>query len=373
MRVTLSLLFLVVTNFLTAQSYYLFVGTYTDSGSKGIYVYEFNSTSGKARWLSNTENIINPSFLVIAPNKKIIYAATETALKNAGSISAFAFDRTTGKLTFVNKQPSGGDNPAYVTINKNNKWVFCGNYTGGSLSALKINSDGSLQPLNQNIKHSGNSIDKLRQEKPHVHSTVFSPDEKYLFVPDLGIDKVMTYKFTATSAKPLQPAKRPFIAVEPGSGPRHLTFHANGKWAYLVGEISGTVDAFTYKKGTLTFKQRIATHPPGFQGAIGSADIHISPDGNFLYTSNRGDENTITIFAVDANTGLLTLKGFQPTLGIKPRNFTIDPSGNFLLVANQDTNNIVVFKRDRQTGLLRVTGEQIKVPTPVCLQMMEKD
>jgi len=371
MRLTFLCLLLVTSVFSIAQSFYMFVGTYTSKGSKGIYVYKFDASTGKAEWLSNTDSIVNPSYLAIAPDKKHIYAVTETATNNTGSISAFSFDRATGKLTFINKQPSGGANPCYVTVNNTNKWVVTGNYTGGNLSALPVNADGSLQPLSQLIQHTGAGANKQRQEKAHVHSTVFSPDQKYLFTPDLGEDKVYIYNFNAASPKPLTPGSPAFVASEPGNGPRHFTFHPNNKFAYLIEEMGGAVAGYKYNSGKLSFIQRIITHPTDFKGDVGSADIHVSPDGKFLYASNRGEENTITIFSIDQNSGKLTLKGYQSTMGQTPRNFNIDPSGNYLVVANQATDNIVIFKRDKKTGLLNETGEQIKVPTPVCIQMMK--
>ncbi len=370
MKTKLTVLLLVINTVGFAQSFYLFVGTYTNKGSKGIYVYRFDAATGKATWVSNTENVVNPSYLAIAPNNKHIYAVTETAKENAGSISSFAFNKSSGQLSFVNKQPSGGDNPCYVAVHQNNRWLVLGNYSGGSLSAYPINSDGSLQPFSQNIQHTGSSVNKTRQDKPHVHCTVFSPDYKYLYTPDLGLDKVMIYGFNAKDEKPLSTASQSYAASEPGMGPRHITFHPNKKFAYLIEEMGGTVVAYKYNKGNLSFIQRIATHPADFKGSIGSADIHVSPDGNFLYASNRGDENNIAIFSVNKKTGALTSAGYQPVLGKTPRNFMIDPTGQYLLVANQATDNIVIFKRDRKTGLLNATGDEIKIPTPVCLKMM---
>lgn len=371
MRTWLMLLLLVCTGSAFAQDFFLLVGTYTSSGSKGIYVYNFNAATGKATWLSNTEGVVNPSYLAIAPNHQFVYAVTETATANAGSVSAFAFDKQTGKLTFLNKQSSGGDNPCYVSVHKSNKWIVIGNYSGGSLAALPINKDGSLLPYAQHVQHTGSSVNKQRQDKAHVHSTVFSPGNKYLFTPDLGLDKVFIYRFKASAKLPLTAATPAFAATEPGSGPRHFTFHPNKKFAYLVEEMSGYVSSFSYREGQLTLIQRINAHPANYSGKIGSADIHLSPDGRFLYASNRGDANTIASFAVNSN-GTLKALQYDSTLGKTPRNFIIDPTGNYLLVANQTTNNIVVFKRDKTTGALTPTGEEIKVPTPVCLQMMKR-
>lgn len=354
----------------SGQKYYLFVGTYTGTGSKGIYVYRFDAATGKAQWISNTDSVVNPSFLAVASGDSTVYACTETRTVNAGGVTAFRFNRSTGKLTQLNKQSSGGDNPCYVNVTKNGKWVMVGNYSGGSLAAFPVNRDGSLQPYSQLIQHEGSSVNKERQEKAHVHSTVFSPAGDKLFVPDLGLDKVMVYDFDAAANKPLQPASPPAAIADAGSGPRHFDFHPNGKWAYLVEEMAGAVVAYQYTGGKLLQMQRLATHPDTLTSQPGSADIHVSPDGKFLYASNRGKENNIAIFKIDPSTGKLAAVGYQSTMGRTPRNFCIEPSGKYLLAANQETANVVIFKRDTETGLLTYTGEQLSVPMPVCLKMI---
>jgi len=362
---------LVCTTAVFSQKYYLFVGTYTDSGSKGIYVYNFDAATGRATWVSNTDGVINPSFLTISHNQQYVYSVTESARNSPGSVSAFSFDKKTGQLHFINKQTSGGANPCYVSIHKNDRWVTVANYTGGSVSVYPVHKDGSVQPLAQNIQHSGSSVNKQRQDKPHVHASVFSPDYKYLMTPDLGTDKINIYRFDVKSQRPLSHADPAFTTSEPGNGPRHLAFHPSKKYAYLIEEMSGTVAVFSYKKGTLKFLQRTSSHPADFKGAKGSADIHVSPDGKFLYATNRGDANTIAWMKINDD-GSLATWGQASTLGRTPRNFIIEPSGKYVLVANQNTHNIVVFKRDENTGALTATGEQIKVPSPVCLQMMEQ-
>ncbi|MEO6327367.1 MAG: lactonase family protein [Ginsengibacter sp.] len=371
MRLLFLFLFSTTCLFSTAQTFTLFIGTYTGSGSKGIYVYKFNANTGKAEWVSNTDSASNPSYLAVSKNGKYVYAANETGGTIPGQVSSYAFDKATGKLSFINSQLSGGDHPCYVSVTNNNKWLAVANYSGGSASIYAIDKDGTLEPSTQFIQDTGSSVNKSRQDKPHVHSAVFSPDERFLFTPDLGTDKVLIYSFNQSSGEPLKSANPAFAKVPPGNGPRHFTFHPNKKLAYLVEEISGSVSAFRYKNGNLQFIQRLNTHPKKYRGKIGSADIHLSPDGKFLYVSNRGDENTITIFSINAATGKMALKGYQSTLGKTPRNFMIDPTGNFLLVANQDTDNIVVFKRNKQTGLLKSTGEEIKIPRPVCLKMIK--
>ncbi|MES2774618.1 MAG: lactonase family protein [Bacteroidota bacterium] len=367
-RLLFAALFSTVFSF--AQDVHLFIGTYTGTGSKGIYVYKFNTTTGKATWVSNTDSMVNPSFLTVSSNGKFLYSVSESGGNFPGKVNAFSFDKKTGQLKFINEQTSGGDNPCYVSITKNGQWVAVGNYTGGNLSMFKTKPNGALMPVAQFIQHYGTGPNKSRQEKAHVHSTVFSPDEKFLFAPDLGMDKVMVYKFRATSNLPLEPAAEPFAETLPGSGPRHLVFHPTiKKYAYLVNEMAGAVNGYIFEKGKLSNIQNIAMHPGDFKGQPGSADIHLSPDGKFLYASNRGEENNIVIYAVEPMNGLLTLKGYQSVLGTKPRNFCIDPTGNFLLVANQDSGNIVIFKRDKETGFLTPTGEEIKIPKPVCLVM----
>ncbi|MEI6946507.1 lactonase family protein [Paraflavisolibacter sp. H34] len=352
-----------------AQNFYLFVGTYTAKGSKGIYVYRFNAATGEAEWVSNTDSVVHPSYLAVTPDGRQVYSVNATSNPTPGTLSAFSFDPQSGKLAYINRQPSGGDNPCYVSVTRRGQWVVAGNYGGGSLAAFRVKKDGSLQAPAQVIQLQGSGPRK-QQEKAHVHAVVFSPDERYLFVPDLGTDKLMVYRFKKGSALPLRPAPTPFVAAkEGGSGPRHFTFHPSGKYAYLVEELSGTVEAYRYRKGKLTFLQRLSTHPAGFSGVISSADIHTSPDGKFLYASNRGDANSLAIFAIDGD-GKLTLKGHQPTLGVTPRNFMIDPTGNYLLVAHQSTDNIVIFKRDPVTGLLQEAGRQLKVSSPVCLKMI---
>lgn len=360
------------TTSLQAQNFHLLVGTYTGTGSKGIYVYNFNAQTGKAKWVGNTtDSVINPSFITLSHDGKFVYAVNETNGADPGKVSAFSFNNTKGTLKFLNIQLSGGDDPCYVAESNDGRWVTVANYTGGSVSAFPVNKNGSLKPFSQLIQDSGSSVNKERQEKAHVHESVFSPDNKYLFTPDLGMDKVMIYHFNSLESKPLTSSNPPFITTPPGSGPRHITFHPNKKFAYLIHEMGGTVTAYSYNNGKFNQLQDLPTHPEGYKGVIGSAEVEVSGDGKFLYASNRGEENTITIFSINSVTGKLKLVGYQPVFGKAPRNFIIDPTGNYLLVANQDSNNIVIFKRDKVSGLLKETGEQVHIPKPVCLQMIK--
>lgn len=360
---------IMVTSFGCAKkSFYLFTGTYTSTGSKGIYVYKFNEGSGNVSWVSNTDGVINPSYLTVSGN--YVYAVNETNGVNPGRVSAFSFNKKDGKLSFLNTQFTGGDDPCYVSATADGKWITVANYSGGSASIFPVNKDGSLQPYSQLIQHSGSSVNKNRQEKPHVHETVFSPGDDYVMMPDLGLDKVMIYKMNPSSKTPLKAASPSYVAITPGSGPRHITFSPDKKYSYLINEMSEIINAYSYNDGKFALIQEISALPQGYLGAIDGAEIVVSPDGKFLYASYRGNQNLITIFSIDANSGKLKLEGHQSTLGKAPRSFIVDPTGNYLLVANQNSDNIVIFKRDKQTGLLKATGKEIKVPKPVCLEMV---
>jgi 6-phosphogluconolactonase len=352
-----------------SQEPYLFVGTYTNGKSKGIYVYRFNTATGTSTEIS-TIKADNPSYLAIGPDGKHLYSANESDHGNA-SVGAYAFDPETGQLRLLNIQSSQGKSTCYITIDKTGKWVFVANYSSGSLTALPVNSDGSLAPAAQLIQHTGTGINKERQEMPHVHSTILSPDEKFLYVADLGTDKEYTYRFDPNQPVPLTDAPDSFVSVTPGSGPRHIVFHPRLPLVYLISEMSGTIDAFHYNphSGKLTPFQRVRSTRKDFTGDPGSADIHISPNGKFLYASNRGISNTLAVYAIGKD-GRLTNKQFISVNGKHPRNFAIDSSGHYLLVANRDTDNIVVFSIDRATGLLKPTGHEIKVPNPVCVKFL---
>jgi 6-phosphogluconolactonase len=353
------------------KDFYLLVGTYTNEDkTNGIHVYTFNAETGEFQEKSKAVNIHNPSFLAISKDRKNVYSVSEGG--DGKGVNAFSFNTASGELTFLNSASSGGSGPCYISVDDKKQMVFAGNYGGGSLSAIRLNKDGSLSNDIQTMQHSGSSVNKSRQDKPHVHAVVLSPDNRCLLVPDLGTDKVYEYEFDAAKAKPLTPADPPYATLKAGGGPRHLTFHPNEKYAYLILEMESAIVAFDYKNGKLEEKQSITMLAPGFTGKVGAADIHVSPDGKFLYGSNRGEANEIVIYAIDKN-GTLTYAGRQSSLINTPRNFAIDPTGNFLLVGNQNGNNIVIFKRDHKTGLLTPSGKTIQVDKPVCLKFAPRD
>ncbi|MBA2500535.1 MAG: lactonase family protein [Chitinophagaceae bacterium] len=368
MRLILCMLFSVSSIITMGQSNYILIGTYTQTGSKGIYVYRFDEKTGKASWVSNTEGVQNPSYLAASTDGRYVYAVNETHGEKQPMVSAFSFNRNNGELKLINQRPSGGDDPCYVAISPDGLQVVAGNYSGGNVALFSVNSNGSLN-VEQMIQHEGKSINEQRQEKAHVHATVFSPDGNYLFVPDLGMDKIMSYAFNPDNGIVLKPAPVPFITTEPGSGPRHLVFHPKKSIAYLMEELSGTVAVFDYDDGTLDLIERVSTHAQSFKGKIGSADIHVSPDGKHLYASNRGDQNSISIFSINKK-GKLKFIHEESTLGKTPRNFFIHPSGKHLLVANQESDEVVIFSRNKKTGMLTDTGNRINVLKPVCVKMI---
>ncbi len=349
-----------------AQKHKLIIGTYTGGKSEGIYIYEFDSNNGDNHFVSAVKSS-NPSFLVVSPNKKYLYAVNEDAdsANNGGKVSAFAFDKKKKQLQFINQQLSGGNHPCYISVDKTGKWVAASNYSGGSFSIFPVNADGSVGAAAV-VQHTGKGPNKERQEKAHVHSAVFTADNKYLLVADLGIDKLMVYAFDETTGA-VKANAAASITVIGGAGPRHIAFHPSQKFVYLTEEMSGTIGAFSFIDGKLKLLQTISAVPEAYKGELNGADIHVSPGGKFLYASNRGEANNLAIYKIDETTGMLTIVGYQPTLGIKPRNFNFDPSGNFLLVAHQDSDNISIFLVNHETGLLTDTGKSIQVPSPVCL------
>lgn len=343
----------------------MLVGTYTAGDSKGIYIFRFDQETGTAVLLSETE-IENPSYLTLSADGKFVYAVTET--DEQAAVAAFAFDKEAETLQRLNSQPTNGSAPCYITTN--GELVVTANYMGGSISAFALAADGSLASPPTVFSFTGTGPDKTRQEQPHLHCTVFTPDGKYLLANDLGTDKIhkfLVHQQSREEPAHLTPGTPEAFGLAPESGPRHLTFSADGKFAYLINELSGMVNAFAYADGML---QDIQTLAADTVGARGSADIRISPDGKFLYASNRLQADGLAIFRIDETTGLLTKAGYQLT-GIHPRNFNITPNGKFLLVACRDSNVIQVFQRDQQTGLLTDMKQDIRMDRPVCIQFAE--
>lgn len=367
------LLFLTITVFtclqLHAQKTYAFFGSYNwDKDTEGIYVYELDTIQGKISKVTSFSGISNPSFLTLSSDGKYVFACTESKTPNGGSVSSFEFNPEKKSLTFINTQKSGGENPVYLMAHQNGKWLVNGNYTEGSVSVYPISEGGKIESYVQNFQYSEGSINPDRQDRAHIHSTVFSPNFDYIFLPDLGADKIRAYKFDSDKNQPLQDAEIPFVQTTPGSGPRHLAFHPNGKFAYCIEEMGGAVSVYSYEKGKLSNLQRINTHSEKYKAHFESSDVHISPDGKFLYASNRGVENNIAIFSIQAD-GTLNIIDYQFVKGKHPRTFSLDPSGKFLITANTGTSEVVVFKRNPETGLLKKAGKKIKIKNVTNVQM----
>ena len=356
----------------STNSTVLYVGTYTEpegSKSEGIYSYRMDPSSGQLTFDRVVKGIINPSFLAVHPGQNFLYAVNEVQNFNGqagGAVSAFSVNGSSGELTPINEQASHGTDPCYISIEQTGRFAMVANYSSGSVAMFPIHPDGSLGEATDVVQHSGSSVHPERQTEAHAHCILPDPLNRFAIAIDLGLDKLIIYQMD------LEHGKLQFhheVNVHPGAGPRHLIFHPNGQYAYLINELDATVCVYRYHADDGTFEelQTTSTLPEDFKGENLCADIHISPNGRFLYGSNRGHDS-IVCFLIEESTGRLSLIGHMLTGGRKPRNFVLDASGTFLLVANQKTNNIVTFKIDPVTGQLIETEYQAAVSMPVCLK-----
>jgi len=344
-----------------AQNYHFLVGTYTNTGkSQGIYSYELNGKTGIVTQKSVATGVSNPSFLCVTPDRKFVYSVNESA--DGSAANAFSFHPKTGKLTLLNRSLTNGKGPCFISATP--KHVFTANYGGGSLSVFARKADGSLSDLKQKIQHRGSSVNLDRQAEPHVHQVIVTKNMRFVLANDLGTDKVTVYKYNPDAVDEIL-TPWDTLDVKKGSGPRHIAFSRNGKLAYLVQELDGTVSVLSLQNGKLDLLQETTLISDSNQKAW-AADIHLSPDGKFLYATNRAPANNITCYNV-LKDGRLENYFRISTHGDGPRNFALTPDGKFLLVAHQFSNNIVIFKRDTKTGILTDTGERIDVGAPVCL------
>jgi 6-phosphogluconolactonase len=349
----------------------VYVGTYTEGGkSKGIYRFRLDTSSGALSPEGEPAESANPSFLAIHPSGRFLYAVNEVGdfRGKDGAVSAFVVDGKTGALTLLNQEASQGSGPCYITVDKEGRHVLVANYGGGTVAVLPVQADGRLAPASSSQKHEGHGVNPRRQTRPHAHSINLDAANRFAFAADLGLDKLLVYRYDAAKGTlaPDQP-----VSVAPGAGPRHFTFHPDGRHAYVINEMYSTVTAFDYnaEKGALAEIQTVGTLPKDFEDENSTAEVVVRPDGKFLYGSNRGHDS-IAIFAIDAASGKLTAAGHQPTLGKEPRNFAIDPSGSFLLAANQNSDTLVVFRIDGASGHLTPVGAPVSVPRPVCVRMI---
>jgi 6-phosphogluconolactonase len=343
--------------------YIAYIGTYTrPNKSKGIYAWRFQPATGKLTPIGLVGETTSPSFLAIHPNHKFLYAVNEISNyegKKVGSVSAFSMDTKTGQLKLLNTVSSRGDGPCHLAIDPSGKWLFVANYGGGSVAEYPVHDDGTLGEASAFDQHTGSSVNRQRQAGPHAHSTVLSPDGKSVFVADLGLDEILSYKVGS-----LTPNDPPFTKIAQGAGPRHLAFTPNGRYAYVMTEMTASVVALRYEGGKLEELQTL----PGTEmvPGVSGAEIAVHPNGKFVYSSIRG-ANLIDVFAIDAAKGTLTAVERTPSGGKTPRNFAIDPTGAFLFAAHQDSDNVVVFRIDAKTGKLTPTGDVLEAGSPVCV------
>jgi 6-phosphogluconolactonase len=354
----------------TKTKYLVYIGTYTEKKSKGIYAYRFDPATGQLSSLGLAAESVNPSFLASHPSGRFLYAVNEISKyegRSSGGVSAFTIDPGTGKLTFLNEVVSRGAGPCHIAVDKTGRYVLVANYEGGSLAVFPILKDGRLGEASAFVQHKGASINPQRQEGPHAHSIYLSPDNRFALSADLGLDEVLVYRFDAEHGT-LAPNNPPFAKVNAGAGPRHFAFHPSGRFGYVIDELQSTVTVFSYEasSGALHTLQTVSTLPKDFEGESTAAEVQVHPSGKFLYGSNRGYDS-IAMFTINNRKGTLTPNGYALTLGKTPRNFAVDPTGSYLFAANQDSDSVVQFRVDPNTGRLTPTGPVLEVPSPVCV------
>lgn len=350
--------------------YLVYIGTYASAENEGIYIYNLDIITGKLEKIDAVSGIENPSYLAMDKQLRYLYAVSETEDfegKNGGSVSAYSIDEKTGGLRFLNSQPTKGKAPCHVCMDSMNKYLFVANYSEGTFTTYPLNIDGSIGAITNIITHEGFGPDKIRQEKSHVHYVTFTPEEKYLCAVDLGIDAVKLYSLDRVDGS-LTEAKDLNIKLKPGSGPRHIEFHPNGEYAYIINELNSTIAVL--KSPSLEIIQTITTLPEGFIGESSPAAIHVANNGKFLYASNRGHDS-IAIFSIDKDSGRLQLTSCCSTKGEYPRDFCIDPTGKYLIVGNQNSDTIITFEINQESGELKAVGEALKAEKPVCVKIVK--
>ena len=349
----------------------VFVTAFAPGERGGIHAYAFDLKSGALKPLHRTAGAENPFFLALSPDRKFLYAthARQFGGKENEQVAAYQVAGRTGELMLLNRQSAEGTAACYLNVDKTGKAVLVANYSSGSVASLPVEADGSLGPPASFFQHTGSSVDPKRQKEPHAHCIVVSPDNKYAFANDLGTDQVLCYKLDPATAK-LTQNKPPFARAPAGAGPRHLTFHPDGKRAYVINELKNSVTVFDYDPaaGALTEKQTISTLPADFTGTSYCADVKVTPDGRFLYGTNRGHDSIACYRIGDG--GRLALIGIEPSRGKGPQNLAVTPDGHWLLCANMPGNNIAVFQIDPKSGGLKATGEPVKQTGPSCIMLI---
>ena len=353
----------------------VYVGTFKRESSKGIYAWRLDMNSGKMDPLGLVADTMRPVFIALHPNRRFLYAVSRpTAVDrtNMGVVLAYAIDPTTARLTLLNSFSTRGIDPAYVVVDRTGQNLLVANFGSnagnGCVAVFPVKKDGSLAEASEFIEYSGTGVHPQRQQGPHSHAINVSPDNRFAFVADLGLDKIFIYRFDAEKGR-LTPNSPSYTTLPPGAGPRQFVFHPNGKFLYVVSEIQSTVTTFTYSAGSLRELQIVSTLPPGYNGANSAATLQVHPNGRFLYASNRGADD-IAVYSIDPQAGTLTLVESVPTQGRTPGSFAIDSSGSWLVAANQSSDSVVLFRIDQQTGRLTATGQRFEVGTPSCVRFL---
>jgi 6-phosphogluconolactonase len=342
---------------------FVYFGTHRAGTNVGFSLAHFDTDTGV---LTKPEFLIQspaPAYFVIHPDGRQLYTCNSGSL---GTVSAYEIEPHTGVLKFLNRVPAGGLDTSYVSLDQSGRYLFAANYQGGNIAAFALKPDGSIGDRTAFVQDTGKGVNPLRQTHAYAHSIITDPSNRFALAADLGVDKIFVYHFNAEDGS-LSPNNPPSVSVAPGSGARHVKFHPNGRWVYLINEIASTIIAFNWDStnGTLTEFQTVSALPADFKGTSACAEIMVHPNGKFLYASNRGDD-TLAVFAIDQTTGQLTLVEHVPSGGKMPRNFAFDPTGKWILCSNHDSNNALVFRVDENTGKLTPTGQPVSVPYPFC-------
>lgn len=355
------------------KEFLVYIGSYSTAKGKGIRVFRFDAATGRLTSMRLATEAVNPTFVTASVDGRFLYATKEVTRhegRKSGSVKAFAIDRKTGKLRFLNEVASGGTIPCYVALDKTGRYAMVANYGSGSVEVIEVRKNGRLGKVTAFDQYAGSGVNPQRQEGPHAHSINVSPDNRFALAADLGLDKLFVYRF-GEKAGVLLPNHPSYATVNPGSGPRHIAFARNGRFVYVIGEMKSNITTFAYdaRRGTLRKLQTISTLPKGYKGQSDCAEVALSPNGKFVYGSNRGHDS-IAVFAADPKKGTLTPVERVPSGGKTPRHFAIDPTGRFLLVANQESDTVMVFAVDRKTGRLAATGEKAIVKSPTCVRFL---
>lgn len=348
----------------------LLAGTYSTGENESIIVYRFSTETGTLEYLDGIKGIVNPSYFCISADKSFVYAVNELDHTRPGAVTALSYQAKTGALRVINRQQTD-PGPCYVSVDAARKHIFVANYAGGSLSVFPLAEDGSVLPAIQRIKNEGCGPDENRQDKSHIHAAVLSPDNGQVLFTDLGTDQIHIWNYRESGSEPLKPTGAQPLNVNPGHGPRHIDFTPDKRFMYLITEMGGAIYVYAYDGLDSKQLQTVNLAAEGSDAESGGADLHVSPDGKFLYATNRGDANEIVVFAIDAGTGLLTFVERTSSMGISPRNFVIDPCGHHLLVANEKSNDVYVFRIDKNSGKLTLTNTKINIDKPCCLKFTD--